>query len=44
MSIKIKEVSRKYLIEYAKISMWLNVTSKYELKEIDGGLNGIELS
>lgn len=41
MSIQIKEVSKENLIEYAEIPMWLKVTSKYELKEIDGGLGGI---
>lgn len=41
MSIKIKEVSKENLKEYSEIPMWLNVTSKYELREVEGGLGGI---
>lgn len=41
MDINIKEVTKRQLVEYAQIPMLLEVTSKYELNEINHGLGGI---
>lgn len=41
MNIAIKEVTKEQLNEYAQIPMLLNVTSKYELNEVENGLGGI---
>ncbi|MCU6713188.1 GNAT family N-acetyltransferase [Paenibacillus sp. J5C_2022] len=44
MEIKILEVNKEELSEYAKIPMVFNVNSKYKLTKLNGGLGGILLN